>query len=292
MKQHFRLGTRASALARTQSQMIADQLCAAWPGLTVELVFIKTTGDLNRVDPLGTLGGKGVFTREIETALLDSSVDLAVHSLKDLPSELPEGLCLGATPRRADARDALVGPAPLLQLPAGAIVGTGSQRRQAQLRALRSDLEYRDIRGNVPTRIEKWRAGPYTGGVVLAMAGLERLSLVGPDVHALEDEHCLCAPCQGILGLECRRGDEETLKILQALEDPQAAWEALAERAYLTELEGGCNLPAGARARCTDTLSLEAVLQGDDGTLRRMVLQGRPEEAARLGQEAARALKA
>lgn len=283
----MRLGTRSSALARTQSQWVADRLMEAWPDLQVELVFIKTTGDLNQVDPLGTFGGKGVFTREIEVALIEKEIDFAVHSLKDLPSVLPPGLRLASVPARADCRDALVGPGPIGTLSPGMVVGTGSQRRQVQLKAVRPDLEFRDIRGNVPTRIEKWRHGPYNGGVVLAMAGLERLGLLGPEVFPLEPELCLSAPCQGILGLECRQDDERTLGLLQTLENPRAAVEARAERAFLAELEGNCSLPAGCLARYDGgRLRVEGMLH-----MQRFSLDGSGADAERLGREVAQRLK-
>ena len=292
----FRLGTRASALARTQSQDVADQLMFLEPEIVIELIFIKTTGDLQREAPLDSLGGKGVFTREIEQALLNGEIDFAVHSLKDLPSELPEGLILGSTPVREDPRDALVGPLPLAQLPAGSVVGTGSLRRQIQLKALRPDVEFRPIRGNVPTRIEKWRQGDYPGGVVLAMAGLSRLGdLAGAqahEIHPLSVEECIPAPCQGILGIECRQGDERTLQLLEQFNQVTAQLEALAERAFLATLEGGCNLPAAALARAgKQELTMEGAFQPQGGELRRLTLTGPLKSARLMGQELARRLR-
>ncbi|MBI3924269.1 MAG: hydroxymethylbilane synthase [Armatimonadetes bacterium] len=294
----LRLGTRGSALALCQSRWVADRLEAACPGWQVELVVIQTTGDLRKEAPMGSLGGKGVFTREIEVAMLRGEVDFAVHSLKDLPTELPEGLKLAAFPIRQDPRDALISHGALRDLAAGGSIGTGSLRRQFQLRAARPDLRFEPIRGNVPTRVEKWRRGEYQG-VVLAMAGIrrlgmERLGLSDPEVHALPPELCLPAPGQGILGLQCRAGDPQTQEQLSALSDPKAEVEARAERAFLRKLEGGCNVPAGALARAeAGGLTLDAVLgsAGHDH-LERVHLQGRWEEAENLGQSAAARLLA
>lgn len=292
----LKLGTRASALARTQSQWIATQLEQRWveEGLKVELVFIKTTGDIQREAPLGSLGGKGVFTREIETALLEGSIDFAVHSLKDLPTSLPDGLMLGAVPEREDPRDALVGPSPILELAAGMAIGTGSNRRQQQLQRLRPDLSFNDIRGNVPTRIEKWRSQQYPGGVVLAMAGLKRLGELSgasdSEIHPLSLQECVPAPCQGILGIECRQGDERTLRLLARLNDEQASVQATAERSFLQALGGGCNLPAGAFAQVNgDQLHLVGFLADEKSHLN-LHLDGPAAQAAELGAELAQRL--
>lgn len=291
---HLKLGTRGSALALTQSQGVADQLMARIDGLQVELLVIKTTGDLNQRDPLASFGGKGVFVKELEQALLEGQVDFAVHSLKDMPSQLPPGLRLTAPPARADARDALVGAAPLAELASGLTVGTGSLRRQVQLRALRPDLEYRDVRGNVPTRVEKWRSGDYAGGVVLACAGLARLGTLSgaapAEIHPLSPQDCLPSPCQGILGLECAR--DEVAEVLGALADPEASIMMEAERAYLAALGGDCNLPAGGFASVqAGFLTFEAVLWRA-GELRRYQCQGDVDAAAELGRRAARQLLA
>lgn len=289
---HLKLGTRGSALALTQSQGVADQLMARVNGLKVELVVIKTTGDLNQRDSLASFGGKGVFVKELEQALLQGEVDFAVHSLKDMPSQLPAGLRLTPPPARADARDALVGSAELRHVGHGLVVGTGSLRRQVQLRALRPDLDYRDVRGNVPTRVEKWRSGEYAGGVVLACAGLQRL---GPqsganatEIHPLSTQDCLPSPCQGILGLECAR--DEVAEVLSVLADSETGIMMEAERAYLAALGGDCNLPAGGYATVSaGRLLFEAVLWRDD-QLRRAQCEGDVDEAAALGRQAARQL--
>jgi len=288
----LKLGTRGSALALTQSQGVADQLMARVDGLRVELVIIKTSGDLNQRDSLASFGGKGVFVKELEQALLQGEVDFAVHSLKDMPSQLPAGLRLSAPPARADARDALVSSVPLSELAPGLTVGTGSLRRQVQLRALRPDLEYRDVRGNVPTRVDKWRSGDFPGGVVLACAGLQRLGVqsgaAASEIHPLSPEHCLPSPCQGILGLECAR--EEVAECLGMLADAEAGFMMAAERAYLAALGGDCNLPAGGFATIQGgRLRFDAVLW-QQGELRRSQCEGDVDAAAELGSRAAQEL--
>ncbi|MBI3927987.1 MAG: hydroxymethylbilane synthase [Armatimonadetes bacterium] len=285
----LRLGTRGSALALWQSRWVASRLESSGD-LRVDLVVIRTAGDKEQDAPLSSLGGKGLFTREIEIALLAGVVDFAVHSLKDLPTELPPGLTLSAFPRREDPRDVLIASVPLDALAPGAVVGTGSLRRQCQLQAARPDLVFRDIRGNVTTRIEKWRSGEYDA-VVLAMAGVRRLGpettgLREEELHALEPELCAPAPCQGILGLECRESDTATLGWLSRLSDPATEVEARAERSFLKKLGGGCNLPAGALARAGKLVELRAVLRTSRG-LASVELRGGPEKAASLGRQAA-----
>lgn len=292
----LRLGTRGSELALTQSGHVAEALRRAWPGLEVDLVVIKTAGDRQQEKALAAFGGKGVFTKELEDALLDGRVDFAVHSLKDLPSLLPAGLTLAATPKREDPRDCLISRVPLDELPAGARVGTGSPRRRAQLLARRPDLQCLEIRGNLPTRARKWREGQYDA-TVLAHAGLNRLGLEATglepkDVHPLEVEVCLPAAGQGLLGLELREGDARTAEFLAALAHPESAWAAAAERGFLAELGGGCQAPAAAHAQVEDgTLTVDAFLARADGTdVLRTRLQGGVEEADSLGRQAARVL--
>ena len=285
----LRLGTRGSALALTQSQGIANDLSRLHPGVQVELVLIKTAGDLNQKDPLAQIGGKGLFVKEIEQALLEGRVDFAVHSLKDMPSQLPAGLQLTPPPRRVDCRDALVGAFPLEQVPPGSRVGTGSLRRQVQLRALRPDLRYEDVRGNVPTRVEKWRSGDYAGGVVLACAGLQRLAQASgaseAEIHPLDTDQCLPSPCQGILGLECAR--PEVAELLATLSDADTCRVMEAERAYLAALGGDCNLPAGGLAVVEgQRLRFRAVLW-HQGQLLRADLEGELDQSAELGRRAA-----
>lgn len=286
------LGTRGSGLALAQSGWVAQELRAAVPGLEVELKVIKTSGDQDRTSPLSSFGGKGIFTREIEEELLRGDIDFAVHSLKDLPTELPPGLALCFPPKRADARDLLVSELPLADLPEGAVVGTGSARRRIQLAALRADLAFEEIRGNVPTRVRKWRQGEYQA-IVLAAAGVARLGLEacglkGPEARALSPEECLPAPGQGILGLEIREDDEQVRKVLSTIADSEATDQALAERAFLRRLEGGCNVPAGALAHLEgEALAVEAFLAVEGGQLARTTCRGRREDAEELGRRAA-----
>jgi len=293
----LRIGTRGSELALAQSRGVARELQQAWPGLEVRLVVIRTRGDALQDRALSTFGGKGVFTLEIEEALLDGRVDLAVHSLKDLPGTLPDGLVLAPAPLREDPRDCLVGP-PLEALPSGARVGTGSPRRRAQLLALRPDLRCQEIRGNLPTRIRKWREGQYEA-LVLAMAGLKRLGFeaAGVDtaeIHPLEPESLLPAPGQGLLGLEHRQEDARVQELLAPLADPPSHAAAQAERAFLETLQAGCQAPVAAYARCRDEALEIQVLRADPqtGNLLRRRLTGTIHRAADLGQRAARALLA
>lgn len=295
MNRNLRLGTRGSELALAQSGHVAQALRDAWPGLEVELVVIRTTGDAHQDKALSAFGGKGVFTKELEDALLGGTVDFAVHSLKDLPSVLPAGLTLAPTPKREDPRDCLIGSR-LEDLPEGARVGTGSPRRRAQLLARRPDLRCLEIRGNLPTRVRKWREGQYDA-TVLAHAGLNRLGFAATgvadhEVHPLPVEQCLPAAGQGLLGLEYRQDDAETLRLLSALADPDSAHAAAAERAFLEELQGGCQAPAAAHARVVEgRLVIDAFAAMPDGTRGlRSQAAGAPEEAAALGRRVARDL--
>lgn len=280
------LGTRGSALALAQSQQVADRVTAA-TGRAVRLEVIRTRGDQVQDKPLAQVGGKGLFTAELEEALRDGSIDFAVHSLKDLPTEDPQGLTLGALPARVDPRDALVGAA-LDQLPAGAVVGTGSLRRRTQLLAARPDLDVRDIRGNVDTRLAKRDRGDYAA-IVLAMAGLQRLGLQRDDLHPLSVEQMVPAVGQGALGVQCRAGDAEVLDALGAIDDPGTRRCVLAERAFLAEFGGGCNVPVAAHVVLVDDgLQGTAAGPADDG-LKRIVLRGT--DPVLLGQALARMLR-
>ncbi len=293
----IKIGTRGSDLAVTQSQWVADQIEAAHEGIKVELVIIKTRGDRDQNSALNKFAGKGIFTKEIEDALLAGEVDLAVHSLKDLPTTLPDGLALAQPPKREDPRDLLVSSVPLMELPEGAVVGTGSARRREQLRMLRPDLNFEEIRGNVATRVKKWRDGLYDA-TVLACAGVERLGRdkagLGPgESRPLEFEQCLPAPGQGVLGLEVREGDEDTLKLLDGIACPDAILSSRAERAFLAELDGGCHIPAGAYAKMQgDNLEVSGFLaMGEPLSASRTSVEGSPKEAAELGRKLARELK-
>lgn len=243
----LRLGTRASNLALTQSRLIAQALKKAHRGLRIKLVEISTTGDEVRDRPLQSFGGAGVFVKELECALLDKRIDLAVHSLKDMPTRQPRGLVLGAIVGREDPRDVavLAGGKRLEDLPAGSVIGTGSLRRRAQLKARFPQLEFAEIRGNVETRLRKVAEGSYAG-TILARAGLARLGLLNESMEVLSYNIMLPAPGQGALGLECRKSDARTLKLLKPLHCKDVAACVSAERAVLEALGSGCHLPLAA----------------------------------------------
>jgi hydroxymethylbilane synthase len=248
----LRIGTRASALARWQAESVQAQLAAL--GCAAALTLIRTSGDQDRQTPLRLIGGKGVFTKEIEAALLENRVDLAVHSMKDLPTTLPDGLVLGAVGKREDVRDALIsrGGMKLADLPQGARVGTSSLRRQAQLRNRRPDLQMADVRGNVDTRIAKVERGEYDA-VMLAKAGLDRLGMSGAISEVLPIEVCLPAAGQGAIGIEMRAPvtnlDKEIAITVGQLNDAATRIAVETERAVLAGLSGGCDLPLGVWAR-------------------------------------------
>jgi len=239
----MKLGTRGSRLAQWQAEWVRTRLAAF--GVTAELVVIKTRGDAEVDRPLHELEGKGFFTKEIEDALLDGRIDLAVHSLKDLPTQLPAGLALAAVPERHDPREALVGGASLRDLPTGARVGTSSLRRITQIRYLRPDLQVVPLRGNVPTRVRKVEQGDGCDAALLALAGLERLSL-GSSATPIDPLEVMPAPGQGALGLEIRADDRRTRDALQPLGDAASARAVAAERAVLAALGGGCQAPVAA----------------------------------------------
>jgi len=318
------LGTRGSKLALAQSEMLAAQLRVAHPGLAVELQIISTKGDRVLDVALSAVGDKGLFVKELEQALLDRGVDLCVHSCKDLPSQLPDGLTLAAFPERADPRDVLVAvdrgtggpgdwgsanhagagqavpsspppPFPLSMLSAGAIVGTSSLRRACQLRALRPDLDLRDVRGNVDTRLRKLADGQYDA-LVLAAAGLDRLGLTGGGDRLESDGvpfvawriptgQMLPAVAQGILAVECRADDGATRALLAALDHGPSRAAALAERAFLRRLEGGCQVPIAAYATLEHgALTVRGLVGALDGaTIVRGERAGDPAAAEVLG---------
>lgn len=242
----LRLATRGSALALAQSGHVADAIRAA-TGRDVTLVVVKTRGDQIQDRPLAEVGGKGLFTKEIEEVLLAGDAHLAVHSMKDMPGEMPDGLVFGAVPRREDPRDVLVGSR-LADLAPGARVGTGSIRRRLQLLALRPDLDVQGIRGNVDTRIRRCREGDFAA-VVLAAAGVRRLDRADEITEALEIDLMIPAPAQGALALQCRYEDGDTRLALAPLHDFGTALCVAAERAFLVALSGGCSVPAACHAR-------------------------------------------
>jgi hydroxymethylbilane synthase len=261
----IRIGSRGSQLALWQANHIAEALRAL--GHEVSIEIIRTTGDRMQNIAFASVGAKGMFTREIEEALQANTIDLAVHSLKDLPTELGEQFTLAAIPQRADPRDVLVSEryAGLDALPVGAVVGTSSLRRQAQLRALRPDLEYVEFRGNVDTRLSKLAQGK-ADAIILAAAGLERLQKTAAIRERFAPEVLCPAPGQGALAIECRAGDESMHTALQPLEDPDTRRAITAERRCLAALGGGCMVPIGAYCHRTgDELSLRAVVASVDG---------------------------
>jgi len=293
----LRLGTRGSQLALWQARETERLLLAAHPELAergIEIVEVKTTGDRVRDRPLAELGGKGLFAKEIEQALTDGAIDVAVHSLKDLPTELPEGLVLSAMLPREDHRDMLIakdGAPGIAALPAGARVGTCSLRRQAQLLLVRPDLDIHPLRGNVDTRLGKVADGVFDA-TLLAAAGLRRLGL--EKTHSpLPEEEMLPAVAQGTIALEIRAEDEETQRLTAAINDTAAWQRASAERACLAGLRGSCHTPIGVLARLrADTLTLEALFLLPDGSQPlRQEGSCAPEEGARMGLGLGEALR-
>ncbi len=293
----LRVGTRGSALARAQTGQVIARLKEQWPGLEVEMVVITTKGDLTLDTPLHQVGGKGLFVKEIEEALLAGEIDLAVHSAKDVPAELPAGLGLVAHPRRADPRDALISREGLAleRLPRGARVGSSSLRRVFQLRHLRPDLQVEPLRGNVDTRLRRLEEGRFDA-IVLAAAGLGRLGLADRVTEYLDPEVFIPAVGQGALALEARCDDARTRELAAAIDDEETALALAAERAFLAGIEGGCQVPAGAHARLMgDRLVLSGFLASPDGAFfARDRVEGPSgrEEAVRLGNALAERLLA
>jgi hydroxymethylbilane synthase len=296
MAKSVRIGTRGSPLARWQAGWVAERLRASHPRVEVEIVEIKTQGDRDRNTPLAQLGGLGLFTKEIQRALLEGAVDVAVHSLKDLPTQGVSGLVLGAVPPREGLADALIAPRfkTLDALPDGATVGTGSLRRRAQLLYLRPGLNVVGVRGNVETRLGQALGGTIDA-VVLAEAGLRRLGLEGHATERLGPPRFLPALGQGALGVECRADDAGTRALLASLDDPATRRAVLAERRALAELEGGCLIPLGAWGRDADAgrLALDVAVFDPDGRERAFIaLEGPPDDPEALGRRAAEALRA
>lgn len=282
------LGTRGSKLAVTQSQLVADSITAA-TGRAVRLEIIRTRGDRIQDRPLAAVGGKGLFTAELEAALIDGSIDLAVHSLKDLPTEDAPGLTLGAFPVRQDPRDALVGE-PLTRLAQGAVVGTGSLRRRTQLAWARPDLDLRDIRGNVDTRLAKRDRGDYQA-IVLAVAGLRRLGIERADVYPLSVDQMVPAVGQGVLGVQCRAEDPVVHGLLAAIDHAPTRRCALAERTFLHFFGGGCNVPVAAHVVVGTDHRLHGVAAGPDADGRRLRIELVETDPVALGQALAAALR-
>jgi hydroxymethylbilane synthase len=276
-------------LAKWQAESIRKRLFAA-TGVEAEIVVIKTAGDKMQQVPLTQIGGKGIFIKELEEALLDETIDLAVHSVKDVPTDTPSRLMFPAVCRRDDVRDCLVG-ATLASLRQGARVGTSSLRRQAQLLHIRPDLDIRDLRGNVDTRLRKVESGEYEA-ILLAKAGLDRLGLSQRISEILSPEVCMPAVGQGAIAAECRLKDAETADVLAPLDDAETRTAIIAERALLAALQGGCQVPLGAWARIERCeLVLEACVCSVDGVQYvKQRVTAPPEQAAALGEHMARLL--
>jgi len=261
------IGTRRSRLARIQTAVVRDALARAFPKLEITERVILTKGDKILDAPLAKIGDKGLFTREIEQQLLDGGIDLAVHSYKDLPTQLPEGLTIGAVLERGPTEDALVGPpgATLDNLPPGARVGTGSLRRIALLLHVRPDLKPAGIRGNVNTRIDKLDAGEYDA-IILARAGIARLGLENRVSSFIPPERWYHAAGQGAIAVEIRVGDDRAARFVRALEHTPTRQATAAERAFMRELEGGCQVPVGVRTKIADQqLTIAGMVAGLDG---------------------------
>ena len=292
MKDNLVIGSRGSKLALTQAGMVKSQLELLEPSLAVGIEIIKTSGD-GSSDPLSVIGGKGVFTKELEEALLDNRIDIAVHSLKDLPTTVPDGLTIAAICKREDPRDALVlhrklegSQASILSLPKGAAIGTSSPRRLAQLKYLRADLIIKELRGNVDTRLRKLDEGQYDA-LVLACAGLRRLGLENRISAALLATEMLPAVGQGALGIETRADDEATIAAVSKLDHKFTRVACTAERAFLRSLGGGCQLPIAAHAVVREKrIRLDGLVAEPQG--RRVVrdrISGSLDEAEQLGTE-------
>jgi hydroxymethylbilane synthase len=293
----IRIGSRKSQLALVQTYWVQDELRKHFPDRQFDVETMSTQGDKILDVALAKIGDKGLFTKELENGMIDRSIDLAVHSLKDLPTNLPEGLILGCVTERVDPADALVvneknRDKQLDTLPEGAVVGTSSLRRLAQLRHHFPHLTFKDVRGNVNTRLAKLDAGEYDA-IILAVAGLQRLGL-GERVHqVIPSEISLHAVGQGALGIECRAEDTEVLEVLKALEHVPTRDRCYAERSFLRELEGGCQVPIGVNTSIENgTLTLTGMVASLDG--KRLIkdsVSGKPEDAEALGRELARLVR-
>ena len=294
-RQTIRIATRGSRLALWQATHVKARLLELWPELAIELVIIKTLGDRILDAPLAKLGGKGLFIKELEQALLDGAADLAVHSMKDVPVELPSALHIPTVLPRDDPRDCLVAPryGQIDALPPGAIIGTSSLRRRSQLLARRPDLDLRDLRGNVTTRLAKLTKGEFDG-IVLAAAGLRRLDMAAQITEYLAPNDMLPAIGQGVIGVECRQDDRVIEEILAPLNDPITGDALAAERALNAALHGGCQVPIAGHATVTgDTVHLAGLVASLDGrTQVRAAQTGTRRHAAALGTAVGEALLA
>jgi len=286
----YTIGTRGSKLALAQTNVVADKLQQALPDAQIEICVIKTSGDIMQDVSLLTIGGQGVFVKEIEEALLAGKIDLAVHSMKDVPGEVPDGLMFAAILPREDVRDVLVSRNNIKFefLPKGAKIGTGSQRRSAQMKAVMPDINIVPLRGNLDTRLKKIETENLTG-VILAAAGMKRMGLTEKITQFLPVETMLPAVGQGALGLQIRKADIELAERCAALNDATAAVEVAAERAFLRALGGGCRLPIAALGKLDgQTLTLEGMLAAPNGTtMIREKIGGTVKDANEMGKKLA-----
>jgi hydroxymethylbilane synthase len=289
---HLRIGTRGSLLAKWQAEYVRKRLFAA-AGVEAEIVIIKTSGDKFADTPATQIGGKGIFIKELEDALLDESIDVAVHSVKDIPTEIHSRLSFPAVFRRDDVRDCLVSAsgATLANVRQGARIGTGSLRRQSQLRHIRPDLDVRELRGNVDTRLRKAQSGEYDA-ILLAKAGLDRLGWSDRITEIFSPDVFLPAVGQGAIAAECRLADSEAAEVLGTLDDADSRSAIVAERSLLSALQGGCQVPIGAWARTErGEFVLEACVCSIDGAQYvRQRATATPDQAAALGEHVARLL--
>ncbi|MGQ0793803.1 MAG: hydroxymethylbilane synthase [Deltaproteobacteria bacterium] len=293
----LRIGTRGSRLALWQAHFIESLVRAEFPALSIQVSVIHTTGDKNLESPLSEIGGKGVFVKEIEEALLSASIDIAVHSMKDLPAALPLGLAIGAVAQRRDARDALVsrGGVKFADLASGAKIATGSARRRAQALAIRRDVEILPIRGNVDTRLRKLHTTEGFDALILASAGLERMGFGAQITEFFPVETFIPAPCQGIVAIEQREDDGDVSQILSRINHEPSWICASAERAFLEALGGGCQVPAGCHASILQGGRMRiigAVASPDGATSVRREAEGDATDARSLGRELAESVLA
>lgn len=295
----LRIGTRGSPLALAQAHEVRDRLAAAWPELAqpsaLEIVAIKTTGDLVQDRPLSEIGGKGLFTQELDESMMDGRIDLAVHSMKDVPTLLPDGIVLPCILPREDVRDAFISfkAKTFAELPEGAVIGSASLRRGALILHRRPDLKVVNFRGNVQTRLRKLSEG-VVDATLLAMAGLNRLKMSEHVTSAISPEEMLPAVAQGAVGITCRAGDEQAHHFLAALNDGATTTRVIAERAFLATLDGSCRTPIAALAELDgDSLSFRGLIVSPDGrVVHQTSRKGSASDAESMGRDAGRELLA
>ena len=291
MKTSICIGTRGSALALWQANHVKQNIETAFPDVQVDITIIKTTGDRITDRPLAMVGGKGLFVKEIEAALLDGSIDLAVHSMKDMPGELPYGLVIGAIPERANPFDVLICAQGTLlkEYPKGAVIGTSSLRRGSQLKHVRPDLEIKSIRGNLDTRLKKLKSGEYDA-IVLAAAGLERLGQGSEITEYLTETDMVPAVGQGALCIETRENDPDMAEILSVLDHESTRTCVTGERSFLKEIEGSCHIPVACFGKHQDgKILLTAVVASEDGkSFIKETIESTPEQVVEKGRELAK----